>query len=432
MMNRETIIDYKNNQWKLEIKPEANNLILNIQNLNHYQKYESFFLLNLLYVTKLFQLNDSIQKIVNLILSSLEKREFSLNEKINGCELTLFSTRIHPYHISFFLPKIEDEQSNNIKEDEDDFFDLEDEFENYFQYPIINLSISLIEIIKSHYDKITSIQTFPSGNFVSVSYDRAIIIYDIFYNIIQKIDDAHEQWIYSVSIKDDNNFITCSTDESIKIWTKEDNMFILKYTINCAHQSWINKVIFCSNGNIISCSEDKNVKIWEKIEDKYQLLTILTHSNFIYSILLLEDKNLLISSGYDGTFFWNINNFRCIHYIEDAKCWSSNSLCRINDDIIIVGGEWDNKLKVISILKKKIIKEIYNEFTCTGICEIENKEVFLVCGDNKNIKIYRNDDYECIKVINDAHDEQINGICKLNNDLFLSYSDDNCIKIWTI
>ena len=57
-MNRETIIDYKNNQWKLEIKPEANNLILNIQNLNHYQKYESFFILNLLYVTKLFQLND--------------------------------------------------------------------------------------------------------------------------------------------------------------------------------------------------------------------------------------------------------------------------------------------------------------------------------------------------------------------------------------
>ena len=73
MMNRETIIDYKNNQWKLEIKPEANNLILNIQNLNHYQKYESFFILNLLYVTKLFQLNDSIQKTVNLILSMYAK-----------------------------------------------------------------------------------------------------------------------------------------------------------------------------------------------------------------------------------------------------------------------------------------------------------------------------------------------------------------------
>ena len=35
-MSRETIIYYNNNQWKLQIKPESNNIIMNIQNLNKF------------------------------------------------------------------------------------------------------------------------------------------------------------------------------------------------------------------------------------------------------------------------------------------------------------------------------------------------------------------------------------------------------------
>jgi WD40 repeat protein len=127
-----------------------------------------------------------------------------------------------------------------------------------------------------------------------------------------------------------------------------------------------------------------------------------------------------------------MNNYQCINYIEDAKCYNSNSICRIDDDKIIIGSELDCKMKIISILRKKIIKEINNEFSCFGICEIESKGIFLTCGDSKNIRIYRNEDYECIKEINDAHEEQINGICKLNDNIFLSYSNDNNIKIWTI
>ncbi len=435
-MSRETIICYNNNQWKLQIKPESNNIIMNIQNLNEFNIYESFFISKILYINNLLQLNDSIHKIINFIFSTLEKNEFMLHEKLNGCELTLLSTKIKPYQMSFFLPKIENEKINNKEkeeEEDDDFFDFEDEFENYFQQPIISLSISNIEKIKSHNDKITSISTFPSGNFISVSYDKSIIIYDSNYNIIQIIENAHDQWIYNISIKDENNFITCSTDESIKIWIKQYNYYFLKYTISEAHDGWINKIIYCSNGNIISCSEDKTIKIWEEIyNNEYQLITKLQHSNFVYSILLLEDKNLLISCGYYGTIFWNMNNYQCINYIEDAKCYNSNSICRIDDDKIIIGSELDCKMKIISILRKKIIKEINNEFSCFGICEIESKGIFLTCGDSKNIRIYRNEDYECIKEINDAHEEQINGICKLNDNIFLSYSNDNNIKIWTI
>ena len=35
----------------------------------------------------------------------------------------------------------------------------------------------------------------------------------------------------------------------------------------------------------------------------------LNHSEGIKSMLLLEDKKILLSGGKDGTKFWNINNF---------------------------------------------------------------------------------------------------------------------------
>jgi len=42
----------------------------------------------------------------------------------------------------------------------------------------------------------------------------------------------------------------------------------------------------------------------------------LTHNFYIRSILFFKDKNKLISSGYDGTRFWDSNNYNNINLID--------------------------------------------------------------------------------------------------------------------
>ena len=44
--------------------------------------------------------------------------------------------------------------------------------------------------------------------------------------------------------------------------------------------------------------------------------------------------------------------------------------------------------------------------------------------------IYRNDNYECIQIIQNAHDKDIFGFVELKDGSILSYSWDNKIKIW--
>ena len=46
--------------------------------------------------------------------------------------------------------------------------------------------------------------------------------------------------------------------------------------------------------------------------------------------------------------------------------------------------------------------------------------------------IYRNDNYKCIQIIQNAHDNSINGFIKLKDESIISYSDDKKIKKWKI
>ena len=77
--------------------------------------------------------------------------------------------------------------------------------------------IKPITTIIPHKQQINSVSTFKSGNIISISNDKSIIIFNMNFNIIQKNQNAHYNNIYGLSIKDDPNFITCSDDLSIKI-----------------------------------------------------------------------------------------------------------------------------------------------------------------------------------------------------------------------
>ena len=297
--------------------------------------------------------------------------------------------------------------------------------------------LKLINIINNvHSNTISSIKIFPSESLISVSYDKSIKIWDKYFNKIQIIKNAHKTFINYGYIKDEDNFVTCSYDKKIKTWIRnknkqKENKFKLNQTIENAHENIIHKVIYLINENLISCSEDKTLKIWEKNNNKYQLTTILTHLLSIKSILLLEDKNILLSCGNDGIKFWKKNNLECILYIKKCICINRNALKRIDNDRIIIGGINDSIIIIISLKKKKIIKTFKNGFQCYCICVIKEKGLFIISGIGSEIKIYRSDNYKCIQVIKDEDFEFCLGLTKINGNLIISYGKKNHIKVWS-
>ena len=107
-------------------------------------------------------------------------------------------------------------------------------------------NLLLKNTIYGHDSVVVCVSIFPSGNIVSVSYDKTIKIYDNDFNILQCIQEGHDDKIIFVDIKDDNYFEACSLDKSIKTWIKKENEFELYNHIKNAHKNYISKIIYSS------------------------------------------------------------------------------------------------------------------------------------------------------------------------------------------
>ncbi len=474
MSNNDLTIFFENqiteilfNQYKIKFTSFLDSINIQIQKENSFDFFEYNFNFEYLHQYKLLMGNLTINEMIDFINTLIERKNIKIEENKINMKLILISNIPKYENVELILTK-KDVLSNeiiekiineikNLKEENSDLKknnielnkrvklieeeklnkinDLEKRIERLEKISKANLKYKLknINSINSHNGSLNSISSFPSGNLISVSNDKSINIYDINLNVLQNIKKAHDDSIIYVEVKDENNFITCSNDKNIKLWIKNNNEFEINKIIQNAHNSQINKVIYCNNRNLISCSDDKNIKIWkENNNNNYDNIKILTHSKFICSILLLEDKNILISSGGDGTKFWDLNdynNIKCIKYFNETWCGWHEGLCKLDEDTIIVQDILTNSLKVISISTKEIIKKINHPYICKTICLIKDKGIFLVGGVSKDITIYKNNNYQCIKTIKDAHDHYIEGFIELKSGVVISYSN-TIIKIW--
>ena len=161
-------------------------------------------------------------------------------------------------------------------------------------------------------------------------------------------------------------------------------------------------------------------------------MTIIKEKNTITSLFILNDLNILISPSIDGTKFWKINedlkNIEYIFKLKDATCYNPKSIDRINKDKIIIGGLYN--LNVISILERKIIKNIQTMNRFNEIKSFEDKGFILVSEWSPKINVFNIKTIQLIRIIDYGHVDNVIGFVKINNDLILSYSKDNTVILW--
>ena len=292
----------------------------------------------------------------------------------------------------------------------------------------LNILFENIKTIKTSEKDIRSMSIFPSGNLLSISGVNSIKIYDINFNLLQNIIPKNREWICYSDIKDENNFLV-SSDKNIVLYTKNDGKFTMNKIIKTNHKNIVLKVSFLPNGNILSASVDNTIKIYEEKDDKeYQNVITIVNLKIIRSFMLLEDKKILVTSGDDGTKFWNYNNYEEIYSFNNVICGFWNSIIRIDDNKILIGGK--SSFYIILLNEKKII-EIQNKFYCNGICYVKNKDILIVVG-GIDIKIYNNKNYQCLRSIQDISITSNNGVIQLKNGLIVTYTAIGIIKIWEI
>ncbi len=377
-------------QFEISLINKINMINIKIYDINSNNEYESNFNDT---TFNFFFPNIQLDEIINEIYNLIKDKKIEIQKKKIDLKLILIS---------------EKQTINNLE---------------LFIYKKFQKIIS----IKVHENNINSVSTFPNGNIISVSADKSIKIYDkINYTIIQNIIDAHQDRIVYVDIIDDNNFITCSSDKSIKTWNKNNqNIFYNNKSILNAHEDIITKLLHYQTNKIISCSWDHYIKIWEEKDNNYIMKNTFKDENVICCILLLYDKNYLISGGEDGIKFWNLINFKVIVSFKNTFCGCWNSLSIINEDYILTDGQ--NDIKIISISQKAIIKNIFLNFDIISSIYIKDRKIILI-GNEDKIIIMGADNFEIIQTYNNYLNNK--GMIQLNDGSIATFGNDKTIKIW--
>ena len=312
------------------------------------------------------------------------------------------------------------------------------------------LDLKLNHIIKNPNEKpdkrqysIETIAQFPSGNIIFADW-LSIYIYDLNYNIIQKIKvneiiDQRQYWktqkrFYKIVIKDDNNFLIYSNEGKLTLYSKTKDKFELKQEFKDIE---VVDAIFDSKGRIIACVRNNLIKIFN-LDDKgiYQSIKTIQQAD-AFHLVLFEKKNILFSKEIDSMQFYDTSKDYSL--IKTIKERSINDPEKFGDDKVLV--YHDNNLKIISLEEKSVIKTIKIGFEAYTIKYYEEKGIILVGGiDKENDKsivlILNSNNFEIIKTIYDIHGSCVKGIYILDNRLIATFGDDQeegyPIKIWSL
>ena len=242
-------IQNKFKQYQIQLNYYLDQIYFRIKNDNNI--YESFYTLQYLQNYKLLNSNYTIDEMIKFINGLINQKNIKIEKNENNLKLILISTLPNHPNVELIINKkniisneLIEKLINEIKEIKNENNKLKNRIEKIEnKNNILNKRIELIEnnnnelknkikilegyhkdkykikltkcylqninYIQPHNNWITSLSSFPSGNIISVSSDKSIIIYDIHLNILQKIKNAHDDSIVYVEVKDENNFITC-------------------------------------------------------------------------------------------------------------------------------------------------------------------------------------------------------------------------------
>ena len=136
---------------------------------------------------------------------------------------------------------------------------------------------------------------------------------------------------------------------------------------------------YFQNGNLVSYWEDQTTKICfkEKKNKKFQCQLSINDSYPLFTLFLLEDKNILICIGKLGTKIYSLEDFKIIKFLDIKTNTNGNHIPKFDDDKIILGG---NEIKYIfSLSKNDIVNKISDiTFKCFSIHVIDDKGIFLL------------------------------------------------------
>ena len=284
----------------------------------------------------------------------------------------------------------------------------------------------LKNIEKAHNGEITSLCKVSIDNndylLSGDSSDKIINVYDIKknYKKIMYLSGHKRKIVNIISLNkmyEYKNWIaSCSTGLNIKLWDLSEIPKLLDNNINNINN--INNEV--NSDNII------NTNVSEPIKGPEIKYSIKAHIKSLKCLYQLNDGTLISSSNDKKLKFWNLEKKICIKTLSDICVSSSNAICELGNDRIVVG--CFDVIKIINFETLIIENELraheiwINSLTITP-------DGLLFSGDSEGVLIIWEISGEGNKLFSTKKESAIKTIDLLGNDKIAIGMLNSCVDI---
>ncbi|CAD8128191.1 unnamed protein product [Paramecium sonneborni] len=140
-----------------------------------------------------------------------------------------------------------------------------------------------------------------------------IIVWEFKSEKLQQIQNlqGHSNQVISLQFSaNKNEFVSGSTDKTIRFWQQTNNLWICQQVL-LGHKRQIDCLLMSNMDNqILSCSCDKTIRIWRINQQSQwiQIQTLTNHSAYVRCISLNKSQNQFVSCGEDKMILiWEFN-----------------------------------------------------------------------------------------------------------------------------
>ncbi|WP_134088423.1 WD40 repeat domain-containing protein [Olivibacter sp. XZL3] len=289
---------------------------------------------------------------------------------------------------------------------------------------------------------------------------------------------GHQNPIFAVeSGSARSTLFTAGNDKGVVEWDLESGKFTkillpVKSSVYSLHR--------IPSSNLLTVGERSGLVTIVDFEKQHIVARLQHHEKPVFGIQAFSTKTEMIVSSEDGTLsVWDTTNFKLLYHFsvskETVRCialnrkedilavGSKDSMIRIfqaadysrlqeldahsaaitsltfspDDEHLLTGGR-DAQLNIFETghfqLKKNVTAHMFSIY---GIVYHPSLPLFLTASRDKSIKIWRANDYSLIKNISlekgyESHRLSINNISWIDDQTFVSVSDDKTAIVWEI
>lgn len=282
---------------------------------------------------------------------------------------------------------------------------------------------------------VISLLMLPDKRLATCSGEGAIKIYNstTFKEEIV-IEKAHDgKCIHYLSSLNTTTLLSCGEDLNIKIWNIKQDILELIATLS-KHKNIVFQVIPLSFNRFASCSNDNTIIIWNA-QPPYDKINIFDLRNgWVYSILELKDKNILVSGSDDKYLqFWDLEKYDLIKCIDNIDCCDTHALYEMDNNTLLVGGR--NVITIINTKNYTIINSISNKkfYEISSFVKLDENVFICGCGDQVakgNFFIINMKNPKNIQSFESVHYSFVNHLIEKENNELISCGSDKKVKVW--